>query len=157
MIFRPRDWRGRFGGENFFPPGFGGEITPPTPPIGGEIITLVSRDRHKTQCPKTHESGFEGGWWFSTTGKWNIRNPPSESMWFCSKSSEGSREPFLMCPGALESRWFDLLLTKKLFSKLFFRDIFFTWRFLHPSLKNDRKVDQKIEKSAQIVFFVSGS
>ena len=32
-------WQIMFRG-NFFPPGFGGKITPPTPPIGGEIITL---------------------------------------------------------------------------------------------------------------------
>ena len=32
-----------------------------------------------------------------------ISGTPPESMWFWTKSSEGSREPFLMCPDALKS------------------------------------------------------
>ena len=66
-------------------------------------------------------------------GPCEISGTPPESMWCWTKSSEGSREPFVMCPGALKSRWFDLSEKKRSFSKkFFFRDIFFTWRFLRP-------------------------
>ena len=51
---------------------------------------------------------------------------PPESMWFWTESSEGSREPFLMCPGALKNTWFDLSAKKKVFQKSFFFVTFFS-------------------------------
>ena len=85
-----------------------------------------------------------------------ISGTPPESMWFWTKSSEGSREPFLMCPGALKSTWFDLSAKKKIFFEtLFFRAIFFTWRFFRPCLNHIRKVKvfPKNLKNRKVNFF----
>ena len=86
----------------------------------------------------------------------NFGGPPPESMWFWTESSEGSREPFLMCPDALKSTWFDLSAKKNIFLKhFFFRDIFFTWRFFRPCLNHIRKVKvfPKNLKNRKVNFF----
>ena len=85
-----------------------------------------------------------------------LGDPPSESMWFCTESSEGSREPFLMCPDALKSTWFDLSAHSFFFSKhFFFRDILATWRFFRPCLNHIRKVKvfPKNLKNRKVKFF----
>ena len=83
-----------------------------------------------------------------------ILGDPPESMWFWTESSEGSREPFLMCPDALKSTWFDLSAKKNL-KHFFFRDIFFTWRFFRPCLNHIRKVKvfPKNLKNRKVNFF----
>ena len=89
-------------------------------------------------------------------GPCEIFGTPPESMWCWTKSSEGSREPFLMCPVALKSRWFEMSAKKKCFFKtFFFRDIFFTWRFFRPCLNHIRKVKvfPKNLKNRKVNFF----
>ena len=82
-----------------------------------------------------------------------IFGTPPESMWCWTKSSEGSREPFLMCSDALKSTWFDL-------SAIFFETLFFSWHFFHlkifrPCLNHIRKVKvfPKNLKNRKVNFF----